>query len=163
MIPRKKRKHCVRVDNRCSRTAANQEWALDFVHDVVECGRVIRVLSVVDAYSESAGSGHEFRQSESDASTGGDRGRARTAENNSLRQRAGDDEPAFSGVVRGTANRVGAHSTRQANAERAHQDFPRRVAGRVFDAELVSELVRARRKIAAWKIEYNQERPHASA
>jgi putative transposase len=51
MIPRKKRKHCVRVDNRCSRTAANQEWALDFVHDVVECGRVIRVLSVVDAYT----------------------------------------------------------------------------------------------------------------
>ena len=27
----------------------NQEWALDFVHDAVECGRAIRVLSVVDA------------------------------------------------------------------------------------------------------------------
>jgi hypothetical protein len=26
--------------------AANQEWALDFVHDAVECGRAIRVLSV---------------------------------------------------------------------------------------------------------------------
>jgi putative transposase len=29
----------------------NQEWALDFVHDAVECGRAIRVLSVVDAYT----------------------------------------------------------------------------------------------------------------
>jgi putative transposase len=31
---------------------ANQEWALDFVHDAVECGRAIRVLSVVDAYPQ---------------------------------------------------------------------------------------------------------------
>jgi putative transposase len=34
-----------------ARTSANQEWALDFVHDAVECGRTIRVLSVVDAYT----------------------------------------------------------------------------------------------------------------
>ena len=32
-------------------TAANQEWALDFVHDAVGCGRAIRMLSVVDAYT----------------------------------------------------------------------------------------------------------------
>jgi putative transposase len=32
-------------------TAANQEWALDFVHDAVESGRTIRVLSVVNAYT----------------------------------------------------------------------------------------------------------------
>ena len=32
-------------------TAANEEWALDFVHDTVESGRAIRVLSVVDAYT----------------------------------------------------------------------------------------------------------------
>ncbi len=66
----------------------------------------------------------------------------RTAESNSLRQRAGADEPAFSGVVRGTADRVGTHSARQADAERARREFPRTVARRVFDRELVSELVR---------------------
>jgi len=51
-IRRKKRKHCVRIGQPlrvC--TAANQEWALDFVHDAVESGRAIRVLSVVDAYT----------------------------------------------------------------------------------------------------------------
>jgi putative transposase len=32
-------------------TARNQEWALDFVHDAVESGRAIHVLSVVDAYT----------------------------------------------------------------------------------------------------------------
>ena len=51
-IRRKKRKRCVRVEQPlriC--TAPNQEWALDFVHDAVESGRTIRVLTVVDAYT----------------------------------------------------------------------------------------------------------------
>jgi hypothetical protein len=42
-------------------TAANQEWALDFAHDVLAAGRTIRVLSVVDAFHErmpGAGGGH---------------------------------------------------------------------------------------------------------
>jgi putative transposase len=52
MIRRKRRKHCVREGKPlAARTSANQEWALDFVHDGVECGRAIRVLSVVDAYT----------------------------------------------------------------------------------------------------------------
>jgi putative transposase len=44
----KKRKHCMRSGLPHSQpTAANQEWALDFAHDVIAAGRVIRVLSVV--------------------------------------------------------------------------------------------------------------------
>jgi putative transposase len=35
-------------------TAANQEWALDFVHDVLAAGRTIRVLNVVDAYTRES-------------------------------------------------------------------------------------------------------------
>jgi putative transposase len=51
-LRRKKRKHCVRVRSPLGvYTAANQEWALDFVHDVVASGRSIRVLNVVDAYT----------------------------------------------------------------------------------------------------------------
>ena len=42
-IRRKKHKHCVREGKPLlARTAANQEWALDFVHDAAECGRTIR-------------------------------------------------------------------------------------------------------------------------
>jgi putative transposase len=49
-IRRKKRKHCVRTGQPLRACiAANQEWVLDFAHDAVECGRAIRVLSVVDA------------------------------------------------------------------------------------------------------------------
>jgi len=52
MIRRKKRKHCVRIGQPLrTLTTANQEWALDFAHDAVGCGRVIRVLSVVDTYT----------------------------------------------------------------------------------------------------------------
>ena len=50
-IRRKKRKHCAREGKPLvERSLANQEWGLDFVHDAVDCGRAIRVLSVVDAY-----------------------------------------------------------------------------------------------------------------
>jgi putative transposase len=51
-IRRKKRKHCVREGRPLRACAgANEEWALDFVHDAVESGRAIRALSVVDAYT----------------------------------------------------------------------------------------------------------------
>jgi putative transposase len=51
-LKRRKRKHCVRAGlSHQQTTAANQEWALDFIHDVVAAGRAIRVLSVVDAHT----------------------------------------------------------------------------------------------------------------
>jgi putative transposase len=51
-LKRKRRKQCVRSGSpRVMLTAANQEWALDFAHDVVAVGRAIRVLSVVDAHT----------------------------------------------------------------------------------------------------------------
>ena len=138
MIRRKKRKHCVREGQPLlARTAANQEWALDFVHDAVECGRTIRVLSVVDAYTReclalevdtSFASRRVTRVLEQIVAERG------TAAGDPLRQRAGADQPAFSGVVRGAADRVGAHSAGQADAERARGKLSRTAAGRVFDA-----------------------------
>jgi len=51
-LRRKKRKHCARQSAPLRQyTAANQEWALDFVHDAIAAGRAIRVLSVVDAFT----------------------------------------------------------------------------------------------------------------
>jgi putative transposase len=51
-LRRKKRKHCVRQSVPLRHyTAANQEWALNFVHDAIAAGRAIRVLSVVDAFT----------------------------------------------------------------------------------------------------------------
>ena len=49
MVRRKKRKHWRAGQALRVWTAANQEWAVDFLDDAVECGRAIRVLSVADA------------------------------------------------------------------------------------------------------------------
>jgi putative transposase len=49
-VLRKTRKRLVRVGSPCAvLTAANQEWALDFVHDAMASGRAMRVLNVIDA------------------------------------------------------------------------------------------------------------------
>ncbi len=51
LIRRKSRKRLVRTGvARAAVTGANQEWALDFVHDPAESGRKFRVLSVIDVY-----------------------------------------------------------------------------------------------------------------
>lgn len=51
-IRRRKRKHWVRqAQPLLARTAANQEWALDFVHDYLECGRRIRWLIIGEAFT----------------------------------------------------------------------------------------------------------------
>ena len=52
MVRRKKRKRLVReraVEPRLVR--ANQEWAMDFITDGLATGRMVRILSVVDAYT----------------------------------------------------------------------------------------------------------------
>jgi len=54
-LRRKKRKHCVRQSATLRQhTAANQDWALDFVHDAVASGRSIGVLNVIDAYTRES-------------------------------------------------------------------------------------------------------------
>ena len=82
-IRRKKRKYCVRAGRPLVvRTSANQEWALDFVHDAVESGRMIRVLSVVDAYTReylASEVGTSFDSRRVEASIGGDCGEAWSA------------------------------------------------------------------------------------
>ena len=77
-LRRKKRKHCLRVGQPLRAwTVANQEWALDFVHDAVACGASNpgaecsgRIHTGVFGF----GSGREFCQPKSDASAGCDRG-----------------------------------------------------------------------------------------
>ena len=52
MVRRKKRKRLVReraVEPRL--TGPNQEWAMDFVVDGLATGRMVRILTVVDAYT----------------------------------------------------------------------------------------------------------------
>ena len=52
LIRRRRRKRLLRAGFvRPAVTGANQEWALDFVHDAAGSGRKFRVLSVIDVYT----------------------------------------------------------------------------------------------------------------
>jgi putative transposase len=51
-VKRKRRKRLLRAGSATQvLSRANQEWALDFVHDVLGTGQRVRVLSVLDAYT----------------------------------------------------------------------------------------------------------------
>jgi putative transposase len=52
MVRRKRRKRLVRKRTAEPRlTRVNQEWAMDFIVDGLASGRMVRILSVVDAYT----------------------------------------------------------------------------------------------------------------
>ncbi len=51
-VRRRRRKRLVRDPQASARPAAgNQEWAMDFIVDGLANGRMVRILSVVDAYT----------------------------------------------------------------------------------------------------------------
>jgi len=144
-LKRKKRKHCVRSGPpRSPLTAANQEWGLDFAHDVIAAGRTIRVLSVVDRYTR------ECLALEVD--TGFASRRVTRVLDEVIMQRGtpmalrwdnGPEltQPSFPGLGCGVENRVAAYSAGQAHTECTCGEFPRTPAGRVFASELVYQPV----------------------
>jgi len=165
-IRRKKRKHCVREGKRLgARTAANQEWALDFVHDAVDCGRTIRVLSVVDAYTR------ECLALEVDTSFASrrvtrvleqiviERGRP-------LAIRC-DNGPELTSrhflawCVERQIELVHIQPGKPTQNARV-ESFNGRLREECLNLSWFQNLFDARRKIAAWRTEYNQERPHSS-
>jgi putative transposase len=165
-LRRKKRKHCVRVGQPLlARTAANQEWALDFVHDAVECGRAIRVLSVVDAYTReclalevdtSFASRRVTRVLEAIVAERGQPGSIRC-----------DNGPEFTSrhfLAWGMEQKIEllhiqpGKPTQNGRVESFHA----RLREECLNVSWFQNLFDARRKIAAWRTEYNDERPHSS-
>jgi putative transposase len=166
MLRRKKRKHCIREGKPLQgRTAANQEWALDFVHDAVECGRAIRVLSVVDAYTReclalevdtSFASRRVTRVLEAIIAERGIPGAIRC-----------DNGPEFTSrhflawcIERGIelVHIQPGKPTQNARVESFHG----RVREECLNVSWFQNLFDAKRKISVWRKEYNEERPHSS-
>jgi putative transposase len=166
MIRRKKRKLCVRERKPLlARTSANQEWALDFVHDAVECGRAIRVLSVVDAYTR------ECLALEVDTSFASrrvtrvldgiiaERGRPDTIRC--------DNGPEFTSrhflawAIEHQIELLHIQPGKPTQNGRI-ESFNGRLREECLNVSWFQNLFDAKRKIAAWRIEYNEERPHSS-
>jgi putative transposase len=165
-IRRKKRKHCVRVGTPLVvRTAANQEWALDFAHDAVACGRAIRVLSVVDAYTR------ECLALEVDTSFASRRVtralEAIVAERGQPSAIRCDNGPELTSrhflawCIERQIELV--HIQPGKPTQNAHvESFHGRLREECLAVSWFQNLFDARRKIAAWRKEYNEERPHSS-
>ena len=165
-IRRKKRKHCLREGKPLLvRTAANQEWALDFVHDAVECGRTIRVLSVVDAYTR------ECLALEVDTSFASRRVtrvlEAVIVERGRPLAIRCDNGPELTSrhflawCVERQIELVHIQPGKPTQNGRV-ESFNGRLREECLNLSWFQNLFDARRKIAAWRIEYNEKRPHSS-
>jgi putative transposase len=165
-IRRKKRKHCVREGKPLAvRTAANQEWALDFVHDAVECGRTIRVLSVEDAYTR------ECLAMEVDTSFASRRVtrvlETIIAERGQPLAIRCDNGPELTSrhflawCVERQIELVHIQPGKPMQNGRV-ESFHGRLREECLNLSWFQNLFDARRKITAWRTEYNEERPHSS-
>ena len=165
-LRRKKRKHCVRAGAPLrQQTAANQEWALDFAHDVLAAGRTIRVLSVVDAFTR------ECLALEVDTSFASRRVTrvldeivVRRGKPQSIRCDNGPELTSRHFLAWCLEQQIElvhiqpGKPTQNARVESFH--------GKLRDECLriswFQNLFDARRKIGEWRTDYNQQRPHSS-
>ena len=138
---------------------------MDFIVDGLGNGRMVRILSVVDAYTR------ECLALEADTSLGSRRV-TRVLEQiieehgrpESVRS---DNGPEFcfaahAGLGRGTEDRAGAYPAGQTDAERARGELPRQAARRVPERALVPHAERCTGYTGRLAREYNCERPHSS-
>jgi len=165
-VRRKARKRLVGAGvPRPALTAANQEWALDFVHDAMASGRAIRVLSVVDECTR------ECLKLEVDTSFASRR--VTRALEGIIEERQKplaircDNGPEF------TSRHFLAWCIEK-QIELVHiqpgkpqqngyvESFNGKLRDECLNVSWFENLWDARRKIGAWQIEFNEERPHSS-
>ena len=166
MVRRKRRKRLARERVAEPRlTGANQEWAMDFIVDGLATGRMVRILSVVDAYTReclaleadtSLGSGRVTRVLERLV---GERGRPENVRS--------DNGPEFtSRRMIGWAEdfKVGlVHIQPGRPMQNGHvESFHGRLRDECLNATWFRTLNDVRCTLANWREEYNGERPHSS-
>src|SRR5437763_1641215 len=146
-------------------TAANQEWAVDFAHDAMASGRALRVLSVVDECTR------ECLSLEVDTSFASRRvTRALelilTEREKPLAIRC-DNGPEFTSrhflawcIERGIELVHIQPGKPQQNGY--VESFNGKLRDECLNVSWFEDLWDARRKIAAWQKEFNEERPHSS-
>ena len=165
-IRRKKRKHCVREGKPLvARTSANQEWGLDFAHDAVACGRTIRVLSVVDAYTR------ECLALEVDTSFASRRVtrvlEGIVAERGLPQAIRCDNGPELTSrhflawCIERQIELLHIQPGKPTQNARV-ESFHGRLREECLHVSWFQNFFDARAKIAAWRKEYNEERPHSS-
>src|SRR3989441_10439710 len=164
-IRQRRRIHWKGVVTRPAATSPNERWSMDFVSDCVSTGKVIRRLTIVDDCTR------ECPAIEVDTSLGGLRVRRvldRIASERGLPEAIVlDNGPEFRGrafyvgVLYGFAwlDELQPHTAFFAPCR---QSFNGRLRDECLNANWFTSLSDARRKIEAWRQDYNQQRPHSS-
>jgi putative transposase len=146
-------------------TAANQEWAIDFASDVAAGGRRLRIFSVVDCYTR------ECLTLEVDTSMPSRRVTRALARIIEARGAPGairsDNGPEMSSrhyLAWCIEKRIDAvHIQPGKPTQNAHvESFHGRLRDECLNVSWFWNLFDARRKISAWRVEYNCERPHSA-
>jgi putative transposase len=165
MVRRLKRKRLARAAVASHITRRNQEWALDFVCDALATGRGIRVLAVLDAFTR------ENLSLEVDTSLSSRR--VTRALEAVMEQRGApevircDNGPEFTsrhflGWCEEKKIQL-IHIQPGKPMQNGHvESFNGRLRDECLNANWFRTLADARGKIAAWRVEYNDERPHSS-
>jgi putative transposase len=165
-LKRKKRKHCVRSGVPLRQlTAPNQEWALDFAHDVVAAGRTIRVLSVVDAFTREClalevDTGFASRR----VTRVLDQGIAQRGRPQAIRCDNGPELTSRHFLAWGLEWKIDLRHIQPGRPmQNGHvESFHGKLREECLRASWFRNLFDARMKIADWRKKYNESRPHSS-
>lgn len=163
--PKRRRSASRRVD-RPRPTAANQVWAMDFMHDTLADGRSLRVLTVVDTHTREcvaleAGKGFSgvdvARVLESAGGRDGQLPQRINVDNGTEFTSKALDAWAYWNHVELDFSRPG-KPVDNAFAE----SFNATVRRECLSQHWFRDLAEARRILGDWKEEYNNDRPHSS-
>lgn len=165
MVRRLRRKRLSRVPVASHLVRANQEWALDFACDTLATGRGIRVFAVVDAFTR------ENLSLEVDTSLSS---RRVTRSLESVVERRGTPEAIRCDNGPELTSRHFLSWCEERKIQIIHiqpgrpmqnghiESFNGRLRDECLNANWFQNMADARAKIAAWREEYNGERPHSS-
>jgi putative transposase len=165
-VKRKKRKRLMRVGQPCFvATSAKQQWAIDFAHDRMVNGRTLRVLSIVDTFTR------ECLALEVDTCLPSRRVTrvldgviARRGRPERIRMDNGSELTSRHFLAWGVDRRIElVHIQPGKPVQNAYiESFHGRLRDECLNTTWFQNLWEARRKIGAWRHEYNHERPHSS-
>jgi putative transposase len=164
-VKRKKRKRLMRVGQPCFvSTSANQQWAIDFAHNRMVNGRTLRVLSIVDTFTR------ECLVLEVDTCLPSRRTRvldgviAQHGRPERIRMDNGSELTSRHFLAWGIDRRTElVHLQPGKPVQNAHiESFHGRLRDECLNTTWFQNLWEARRKIGAWRDQYNHERPHSS-
>jgi putative transposase len=165
-VRRKARKRLVRVGSPPTPlTAANQEWALDFVHDAVASGRAIRVLTVEDQHTR------ECLAWEVDTSFASRRVTrvleeiiAKRGQPRAIRCDNGPELTSRHFLAWCIERGIELVHIQPGKPQQSGyvESFNGKFRDECLNVNWFENLWDARRKIVVWRVEYNEERPHSA-